>query len=137
MKILIAEDEFTCRKLLQIYLSQYGQCFSAGNGLEAIEAIEQSIIENDPYDLVCMDIMMPEIDGLETIKKIREIENNNGISGLHGVKIIVVTTKGLPEDIFEAFRAGCEGYLIKPVLREDLHAELEKLGFVNTETASS
>lgn len=137
MKTLIVEDEFTCRKLLQIYLSEHGQCFTAGNGAEAIEAVEESILEKAPYDLVCMDIMMPEVDGIEAVQKIRQIEEKNGITGLSGVKIIMTTTKGFSEDIFEAFRAGCEAYLVKPILKEELLCELENLGLITTEKASS
>ncbi len=137
MKILIVEDEFTSRKLLQIHLAEYGQCFTAGNGQEAIEAIEQSLLEDSPYDLVCMDIMMPHVDGLEAVRKIREIEAEKGFSGLSGVKIMMTTAKGFSEDIFEAFRAGCEGYLIKPIHKQELIDELEKLGFAAPAKASS
>lgn len=129
MKILIVEDEFSSRKLLQIHLAAYGDCFTAGDGAEAIEAVEQSILENEPYDLICMDVMMPHVTGTEAVETIRKIEAKNGICGLDGVKIMMTTAKGLPEDIMSAFRAGCEGYIIKPIHKQDLINELSKLGF--------
>ena len=137
MKILIVEDEFSSRKLLQILLSPYGDCFSATNGREAIEAIQLSISDNDPYDLVCMDVMMPEMDGVEAVEKIREIEHKNGIDGLDGVKIIMTTAKDLSKDIIEAFRAGCEAYVVKPIQKNILFREMEKLGLIESQNASS
>ncbi|MHC4927008.1 MAG: response regulator [Planctomycetota bacterium] len=137
MKILIVEDEFASRKLLQIHMSEYGDCFTAINGEEAIEAVKQSILEKSPYDLVCMDIMMPKVTGIEAVEAIRKIEAANGIHGLDGVKIIMTTAKGLPGDIVGAFRAGCEGYIIKPIRKQNLITELEKLGISAPANASS
>jgi two-component system chemotaxis response regulator CheY len=137
MKILIVEDEFASRKLLQVHMSEYGDCFTAINGEEAIEAVKQSILEKSPYDLVCMDIMMPKVTGIEAVEAIRKIEAENGIHGLDGVKIIMTTAKGLPGDIVGAFRAGCEGYIIKPIRKQNLITELEKLGISAPANASS
>ena len=65
IKTLIVEDDFACRKALQIFLSEYGNCFIAVNGCEAVEAVRQALDEDQPYDLICLDIMMPEMDGHE------------------------------------------------------------------------
>ncbi len=137
MKTLIVEDEFASRRLLQVLLSPYGECVSATNGQEAVEAIQQSILENDPYDLVCMDVMMPEMNGIEAVEKIRVIEQENNISGLDGVKIIMTTAKNLSKDIIEAFRAGCEAYVVKPIQKESLISEIDKLGLFESQNNSA
>jgi len=130
MKILITEDEFTSRRLLQKLLSAYGECDVASNGREAVEALQIALNEGQPYDLVCLDIMMPEMDGHEALKRIREVEAEKGIVGLDGVKVIMTTALGDSKNIFSAFRAGCEGYIIKPLDKKKLVNELKKLGLI-------
>lgn len=115
MKTLIVEDEFTSRLLLQKMLDQYGECHVAVNGREAVEAIKSSLAAKDPYDLVCLDIMMPLMDGQETLREIRAAEAEAGIHGLDGVKVVMTTVLGDKGNIMESFREQCDGYLIKPV----------------------
>lgn len=128
IKSLIVEDDFAARRLMQIYLDPHGECSIAINGIEAINAIKHGIKENAPYDLVCLDIMMPQMDGMETLENIRKIEEENGIQGLDQVKVIMTTAKSLSKDIFAAFKTGCEAYLIKPIKKSDLLDQMEKLG---------
>ena len=131
LKILIAEDDFTCRKLLQTFLSEYGDCFVAINGHEAVEAVREALDEGQPYDLICLDIMMPEMDGHEALEAIRQIENEHGIAGLDGVKVIMTTVLGDSKNVIGAFRTGCEAYIVKPIGKEKLLEEMEKLGLFN------
>ncbi len=134
MKCLIVEDDFTARKLMQIYLSEFGECFVAVNGKEAVQAVTQAFDEDEPYDLIALDIMMPEMDGIEALKAIRNLEKERGITGLDTVKVIMTTAKGQSQDIFDAFNTGCEAYLIKPIRKPDLIDEIRKLGLL-TENA--
>ncbi len=135
MKTLIVEDDFTCRKLIQAYLKDFGHCDVAVNGIEAIEAFKQAIKEKEPYDLITLDIMMPELDGMGTLEQVRKIEADLGIHGLEGVKVIMTTAKEKSTDIFGAFKKGCEAYIIKPVKADALYTEIEKLGLMKkTET---
>ena len=128
MKCLIVEDDFTARKLMQIYLSEFGKCFVAVNGKEAVQAVTQAFDEDEPYDLIALDIMMPEMDGIEALKAIRNLEKERGITGPDTVKVIMTTAKGQSQDIFDAFNTGCEAYLIKPIRKPDLVDEIRKLG---------
>lgn len=132
MKILIVEDEFTCRKLLQLYLSKYGQCFIASNGLEAIEAVEQSIIENDPYDLICMDIMMPEMNGQDALRQIRDFEKQMEISSEDEVMVIMTTALDKSKEVVKAFyEGGVSAYFVKPFKLSDLEKELRVLRLID------
>lgn len=128
MKSLIVEDSFVARKLMQVYLSELGECHIAVNGVEAVEAVKESLDENYPYDLICLDVMMPEMDGIEALKEIRKLESEHGIQGLSGTKVIMTTAQDQSKDIFTAFNTGCEAYLIKPIRKDDLFSEIEKLG---------
>ena len=133
MKFLIVEDNFTARKLLQIYLRDHADCDVAVNGKEAVEAVRAALDEEQPYDLLCLDISMPEMDGQEALQAIRKIEKEHGIEGLDGVKVVMTTAFGDKENIMAAFNSGCESYLVKPINREKLFAEIEKLGLLQTE----
>ena len=130
MRSLIVEDDPVAEKLLQVYLSDYGDTFYAVNGKEAVQAVEDSLNSGKPYDLICLDIMMPEMDGLEALKRILNLEREHAVEGLDGAKVIVTTSRNQPHDIFHAFKAGCEAYIVKPVMKEDLVKEMTKLGLI-------
>lgn len=133
MKYLIVEDNFAAQKLLQIYLSNYGDCDIAVDGNEAVEAFRQAVDEKEPYDLICLDIMMPNMDGHEALKVIRQIESEHGIKGLDGVKVIMTTALEDSENVMGAFREGCEAYIVKPVEKGKLLKEMENLGLLESE----
>jgi two-component system chemotaxis response regulator CheY len=130
MKSLIVEDDFAARRLMQIYLAVFGECSVAINGIEAVNAVRIALEQNDPYDLICLDIMMPHMDGIEALSKIREVEKENGIQGLDVAKVIMTTAKSLSKDVLGAFNTGCESYLIKPIKKKNIVAEIEKLGLL-------
>ena len=131
MKCLIVEDDFAARKLLQVYLSNYADCFIAVNGHEAVEAIREALEEGESYDLICLDIMMPEMDGHKALEAIRQVEKEQGIRGLDGVKVIMTTALDDSANIMGAFRTGCEAYIVKPIRKEKLLEEMTKLGLLN------
>jgi len=130
MKFLIVEDDFTARKHLQIHLSQFGDCFIAVNGEEAIHAVKEALAEGEPYDLICLDIMMPGIDGHKTLETIRWLEEKHSVGRERGAKVIMTTAMADAEHLAEAFKEGCEAYLQKPIKKEQLLKEMEKLGLI-------
>jgi Response regulators consisting of a CheY-like receiver domain and a winged-helix DNA-binding domain len=130
MRILIAEDDFTSRKFLFKFLSQYGECDLTVNGLEAMDAFVLAIKENQPYDLVCLDIMMPKVDGVQVLKTIRGLEKENGLAEDQRAKVIMITALGETEYVQQAFALGCEAYAAKPVDTAKLVQVLAKLGLI-------
>ena len=129
MKILIAEDDETNRKVIERTLRKFGTCVEAKDGSEAIALFESARNENAPFDLLCLDIMMPEVSGHEVLQKIRGIEEAAGVPAPKGTKVIMVTALGDAKNVLAAFREGCECYLTKPLDRSKLIESLEKLGF--------
>lgn len=128
MRILIVEDEFVSRRVLKEFLSPYGECDMVVDGEEAIEAFRLAWEEGDPYELICLDIMMPNIDGQEALMKIREIEKELGVKGQDEVKVIMVTALDDPKTVVEAFyKGGATSYIVKPVEREKLLKEVRSL----------
>ena len=130
MKTLIAEDDFTSRLILQELLNKFGTVHIAINGKEAVEAVKLARETKQPYDLICLDIMMPEMDGQEALKRIRDQEDAMGIRSTDGVKIIMVTALGDPKNVFSAYMGLCDAYLTKPILKEKLYRELRNFGLI-------
>jgi two-component system, chemotaxis family, chemotaxis protein CheY len=119
MKILIVEDEITSRKLMQSMLAPYGECFTASNGKEAVEAFKAAVDEEAPFDLICMDIMMPEMDGQEALKKIRALERQKEITTSDEVKVVMITALDDPKNVVEAYyKGGATSYVPKPIDRQ-------------------
>jgi len=119
MRVLIVEDDFTSRKLLQKILSPYGEADIAVNGQEAVDAFSEALEEGNPYNLVCMDIMMPEMDGQEALRKIREIEKSRGVKSADEVKVVMTTALDDPKNVVEAYyKGGATSYVPKPIDRQ-------------------
>ncbi len=127
-RILIVEDDMISRKFLNRFLSAYGECDMVVDGLEAIDAFLLSIKEQTPYDLICLDIMMPKVDGVKVLKAIRELENQNDVPKADRVKIVMTTALGETEIVQRAFDFGCDAYASKPIDTLKLSNVLSKLG---------
>jgi len=115
MKILIAEDDLASRTFLFKFLSQYGDCDMTVDGIETVEAFLLAYDLGAPYDLICLDIMMPKVDGIKALKAIREIEKQKGITEDKKVKVIMTTALNDKELVLESFNTGCEAYAAKPI----------------------
>lgn len=130
MRILIAEDDMISRKFLFKFLSRYGECDLVVDGLEALDAFLMSIKENKPYDLVCLDIMMPKVDGVKVLKAIRDLETQRGILPQKRSKVIMTTALAETQMVQTAFEIGCEAYAAKPIDTNKLVEVMEKLGLI-------
>lgn len=131
MKTLVVEDDFTSRLLLQELLKGYGPCHVAVNGREAVEAAGAALETGEPYDLICLDIMMPEMDGQEALRRIREQEEARGILSTKGAKIVMTTALGDVKNVSAAYKSLCDGYLNKPIEKAKLLEELRKLKLIS------
>ncbi|MDR3597566.1 response regulator [Clostridium sp.] len=129
MKILIIEDDLSSRKLLNNVMSKYGDCDITVDGMEGLDAYMIALNENDPYKLICLDIMMPKIDGIKVLKTIREIEKQRNIEGDEKVKIIMTTALNDAEIVKSSFDSGCEVYAAKPIDIKKLENVMERLNF--------
>jgi len=130
MKILIADDNYASRRLLKVFLKDFGESHFAVNGLEALDAFKLAHQNGDPFKLVCLDIMMPEMDGVEALRQMRAFENEHGVPEDRRCKVLMTTALDDRKDIIESFNEGCEGYLIKPVEETQITKVLAQLGLI-------
>ncbi len=128
MRILVVEDDPSAAKLLMRYLDSFGECELAPDGREAIRAFRKSFRENYPYDLVCLDIIIPNGDGHETLTEIRNIEREEGLEIGEGAKVLMVSVLNDGDTILNSFMKLCDGYLPKPVTKQQLMAKLHDIG---------
>lgn len=130
MKILLAEDDFVTRKFMTGFLSKYGECDVTVDGMEAVDAFMMALEEGEPYDLVCLDIMMPVMDGYQALKGIRNIERERSIPEDQAVKVIMATALNEEKNVKMAFQLGCTIYSAKPIDQEKFEIALKKLGMI-------
>ncbi len=119
------------RKFLFKILSQYGECDLTVDGLEALNAFLLSLNENKCYDLICLDIMMPKVDGVKVLKTIRDLERENKIAPEARSKVIMTTALGETAYVQQAFDIGCEAYASKPIDVEKFVKVMEKLELIH------
>lgn len=130
MRVLIAEDDFASRKFMLRFLSKYGDCDVTVDGAEAIEAFNMALESGEGYDLICLDIMMPQLDGYQALMQIREIEKSKGIPEGKATKIIMTTALSEGRNVQKAFGLGCTAYAGKPIDQEKFENELKKLELI-------
>jgi len=128
MKILIVDDDGANRLLLKRFLKDVGECHVAENGSEALEAFGSAAQHGQPYDLVCLDILMPGMDGQETLKRIRAEEKAGGILAPHTTRVIMTTALRDMKEVMEAYGSLCDGYLVKPIERNKLLGLINQFG---------
>jgi len=117
LSILLAEDNLVNQRVAQLMLKKLGyEVDVVANGLEVLQALEHK-----HYDLIFMDIQMPELDGLEAARKIRELWHN-------GPKIIAITAYALEGDMDKCINAGMDDYISKPMRLDELQNKLLKWG---------
>ncbi|MBI4763223.1 MAG: response regulator [Deltaproteobacteria bacterium] len=130
MKSLVVEDDFTSSLLLQEILKKYGPCQTAVDGQKALEAVRAASESGTPFDLICLDIMMPEMDGHQALQQIRALEKAQGVLSPGGAKIIMTTALSDPKNVVEALSGLADAYLVKPIDKARLLDELRKLKLI-------
>ena len=125
MKILLAEDDFVTRKYMANFLSKYGSCDVT------VDAFMLALEEEEPYDLVCLDIMMPVMDGYQALMGIRNLEKEKNIPEDKRVKVIMATALNEEKNVKMAFDLGCTIYSGKPIDQAKFEQALKKIGLID------
>jgi two-component system chemotaxis response regulator CheY len=131
MKCLITEDDFISRRILRELLSPHFDIEIAVDGEESVTAFRMAHEAKQPFDLVCMDIMMPKMDGREALRQIRRLEKELEVPPNLEVKVIMTTALDDPKTVFDSFyEDGATAYLVKPIGKPKLFRELRALGLL-------
>ncbi len=130
LRMLVVEDDFASRVVLQGLLSKYGECHIAVNGKEAVDAFISARKSGLPYHLICMDIRMPELNGQQAVEQIRALEAEHDIYA-GKVKIFMTTGMHDPSDVVSSFNALCDAYLVKPIDGWKLEETLVSFGLTS------
>lgn len=114
MRILVVDDELSIHEIVKEYSHLYGyECIGASGGLEAIELVKQH-----DFDVIIMDIMMPDLDGFVTTKKIKEIKN---------IPVLMLSARHSEDDKLYGFKMGVDDYMTKPFSAKELMARLNAI----------
>ena len=123
MKILLAEDDYATRKFMVSFLSQYGECDVTVDGMEAVDAFLMALEDEEPYDLVCLDIMMPVMNGLDATRAIRAMDRED----CHTIPIVAMSANAFDDDLKKSVECGMNGHLSKPVEVDKLYETLNAI----------
>jgi two-component system chemotaxis response regulator CheY len=124
------EDDFISRRILKGLITSCVECDCdiAIDGEEAITAFRLAHEGKTPYDLICMDIMMPGIDGQEAVRRIREMERELGVPPCLETRIIMTSALDDPRSVVKAYyQGGATSYIVKPISNQKLMRELRTL----------
>ena len=127
MKTLVVDDELVSRKKMQKIMEGLGECEAVESGTAAIAAFKKALESGMSFDLITLDIAMPEMDGTEVLYTIREIEKEKNIPKEKQVKIIMVTSHSDKDTIVTSIQAECDDYIVKPFDRETIIEKIEKI----------
>lgn len=119
MKCLLVDDDPRMVDLLAKYVGDRADCQYARGGAEAVEIFRRAVQAKAPFDVVFMDILMPEVDGHEAVKSMRALEAEAGLAGPGEFRLVMTTSAADVKNVTKAFFRGyASGYLVKPFTRD-------------------
>ena len=130
MRTLVVDDDATSRFYLQEILTPYGEVHSCVDGAEAVQAFQRSVEQGNPYQLICLDIMMPTTSGVQALQEIRQAEALMNPGHGPAVRVLMTTAKDDSKTVVTAFREQCDGYLVKPITKSKLLDSLRSLALI-------
>ncbi|MBF0146430.1 MAG: response regulator [Magnetococcales bacterium] len=132
MRILIADDDDSSRRLLEGILAPYGECVMAETSNEAVDLFREAHDQGTPFELVCLDIMMPDMDGQLALAQMRGIEKEKKVAANDQSIVIMVTALNSMQTVVSSFEGGgCNAYLTKPVTKRTLLEKIKKYGLID------
>jgi two-component system chemotaxis response regulator CheY len=134
IRSLVVEDEIVSRKKMVKVLESFGKCIAVETGEEGLKVINEHLFEKDPFNLIILDILMADIDGIRLLLHIRRVEELYNIPKEKQSKIVMVTSLSDESTVIACIQAGCDGYIIKPFNKEILTNKLIELGVIDADS---
>ena len=133
MRILIAEDDRISRTFMKEFMKEYGKCDVAVDGMEALDLFMDAVKKEDPYRLICLDIMMPKVDGLKVLRVIRAMEKQHDVPQEKRARILMTTALADLDYVDQAFKLGADGYAAKPIDTDKITEVIRNMGLIGEE----
>jgi len=127
MRILVIEDDFISRNVIARFLGGFGEVTTAENGRLGIEAVRTASQEGRPFDLVTLDVMMPEMNGHEVLQHLRAHEAESSTEPRP--RVLMTTALCDLKTVHSAYQGLCDDYLTKPIRKAALYEKLLGMGF--------
>jgi two-component system chemotaxis response regulator CheY len=105
----VVEDDPISQRILQLVLTAYGPVDVAANGRAAVQAYHRARDDGLPYDLICLDIQIPELDGITVLERLRRQEKERGVA--QPVKVLITSAHTFADNIILAHQRTCDGFL--------------------------
>jgi two-component system, chemotaxis family, chemotaxis protein CheY len=128
MRILVVDDELVSRKKMEKIMAAFGECAAVDTGDAALKAFVDAIVNGKPFDLITLDVSMPEMDGTEVLYEIRKIEKRRNIPRKSWTRIIMVTAQSDKDTVTLCIQVGCDNYIVKPFDRTIVAKKLTEIG---------
>jgi len=125
MRIMIIDDVFMNVLRLKEAVRPFGEADGFQDAREGLEALQFAHLTNQRYDLLFLDIMMPEMSGFEVLDAV--VKMNRDLPPKERTKVVMVTARSQEDSVRQAIRSGAAGYVIKPFQDERIRAEVERL----------
>ncbi len=129
MNILVVDDEIVSQKKMMRILSGFGTCDGVKTGKEALRTVKTALENWKLYNLITLDVSMPDISGVEVLTAVRKMETDRGLADDEKSKILMVTSHSDVETV-KACSGKCDGYIIKPFNREVMTQKIKKTGLI-------
>ena len=127
MKILIVDDEMAALTKMKVLMVPYGECTLATNAAQALQLCAKAILGGTPFEMVTIDIQLGDASGHDLLNAIKQLENNEKSPPS---KKLMATASGTRENLMKAHAKGCDGFIVKPVMRDALEQKMLSMGFV-------
>jgi len=128
MRILIIDDEMVSRTKLELIMEYFGDCETLDHGNDALAVFHEAHQENNPFDLIMLDINLPGMDGIQLLSAIRTAEKELNIDKSRQAKILMTSSYRDKERIVASIQSGCDDYIGKPFNQDLIRNKLDKLG---------
>jgi CheY-like chemotaxis protein len=132
MRSLVIDDEFVALTKLSLLLEPLGQCDAATSGHQGLELFKQALLDACPYNLVTIDINMPDFNGIALLGRLRREEQQRGAGR---AKMLIATAASTTSNVLAAMTGECDGFLAKPIRRAVLFAKLGQIGLLSPAVA--
>jgi two-component system chemotaxis response regulator CheY len=130
MRALVVEDDLVCRRVLAKLLTVHGaDVVAVATGGEALTAVHSAQAEGRPFQVVCLDIDMPDMTGHQVLSTLRREEDDRAMSPEERLRVVMTSGHSQPENVVLSFHNRCDGFLVKPVNPQKLTDKLTAMGF--------